>query len=95
MTEAKELVRAFIVRDFLFGDDNGLDDATSFLDTGIIDSTGILELVDFLEKEFSVEIADDELIPENLDSLASIAAYLQRKVGFPQPPMAPREQPWT
>jgi acyl carrier protein len=79
MEKIKAKIRAFIVENFLFGDDNGLKDATSFLDEGIIDSTGVLELVTYLEGAFGVEVEDDELIPENLDSIENIAAYLGRK----------------
>ena len=79
MSEVKSKIRIFIVENFLFGDDNGLGDDTSFLEDGIIDSTGVLELVSFLEEEFSITVEDDELIPENLDSLNNIAAYLGKK----------------
>jgi acyl carrier protein len=76
----KQGIRAFIEKNFLFGSaGGGLDDDASFLDQGIIDSTGVLELVGFLEKEFSVKIEDEELIPENLDSVNQIAAFLARK----------------
>ncbi|MHC4511760.1 MAG: acyl carrier protein [Planctomycetota bacterium] len=73
-------VRAFIVENFLFGDGAALREDTSFMDEGVIDSTGILELVFFLEETFSISIEDDELVPENMDSLQNIAAYLDRKV---------------
>ena len=81
MAEVKAKVREFIVENFLFGSANGLGDDTSFLDEGIIDSTGVLELVSFIENEFSIQVEDDELIPENLDSIDNIAEYLQRKIG--------------
>ena len=80
MNKLKDKIRKFIVEDFLFGDDNGLKDDTSFLDEGIIDSTGILELVSFLEEEFSISVEDEELIPENLDSIMNVVAYLERKM---------------
>ena len=80
MKQLKDKIRQFIVEDFLFGDDNGLKDDTSFLDEGIIDSTGILELVSFLEEEFSISVEDEELIPENLDSIMNVVAYLERKI---------------
>ena len=80
MKQLKDKIRQFIVEDFLFGDDNGLKDDTSFLDEGIIDSTGILELVSFLEEEFSISVEDEELIPENLDSIMNVVAYLERKM---------------
>lgn len=79
MDNLKEKIRAFIVENFLFGDDNGLKDDTSFLDEGIIDSTGVLELVTYLEEEFEIQVEDEELIPENLDSINNIAVYLEGK----------------
>lgn len=80
MNQLKDKIRQFIVENFLFGQDNGLKDDTSFLDEGIIDSTGILELVSFLEEEFSISVEDEELIPENLDSIMNVVAYLERKM---------------
>ena len=79
MSEIKNKVREYIVENFLFGEDDNLEDNTSFLEEGIIDSTGILELVTFLEETFSISVKDEELIPENLDSLNNIGAYLERK----------------
>ena len=78
--EHKQAIREFIVENFLFGEANGLKDETSFLEEGIIDSTGILELVTFLEDEFSITVEDEELVPENLDSVDNVANYLQRKM---------------
>ena len=74
-------IRQFIVENFLFGDGQVLKDDTSFMQEGIIDSTGILELVFFLEETFGVSVEDDELIPENFDSLARIVKYLETKMG--------------
>lgn len=79
MSEIKDKIREFIVENFLFGEGDDLKDDTSFLEEGIIDSTGILELVDFVEEEFSISVDDEELIPENLDSLNNVSAYVDRK----------------
>ncbi len=79
MSDPKDKIRAFVVENFLFGSDENLGDKTSFLDEGIIDSTGILELVSFLEEDFSITVDDEELIPENLDSINNVTAYLERK----------------
>jgi acyl carrier protein len=76
----KQKIREFIVENFLFGSDDGLEDETSFLEGGIIDSTGILELVAYLEEQFGISVQDEELIPENLDSINNVAAYLQKKL---------------
>ena len=78
--EYKQTIRDFIVENFLFGEANGLADDTSFLEGGIIDSTGILELVTFLEEEFSIAVEDEELVPENLDSINNVEGYLLRKI---------------
>jgi acyl carrier protein len=64
----------------MFGEGAGLEDGTSFLESGIIDSTGILELVTFLEETFEITVTDDEMIPENLGSVAGIVGYLQLKL---------------
>jgi acyl carrier protein len=80
MTEFKKVITDFIIDNFLFGDDEGLKDDVSFLDGGIIDSTGILELITFLEDEFSIEIDDEEMIPENLDSINNLLAFLKKKL---------------
>jgi acyl carrier protein len=79
--DIKKTVYDFIVENFLFGDSTGLEDSTSFLEDGIIDSTGVLELVSFIEEIFDITIEDEELIPENLDSINNVAAFLQKKTG--------------
>ncbi len=78
--EHKQAIREFVVENFLFGEANGMQDDTSFLEEGIIDSTGILELVTYLEDEYAISVEDEELIPENLDSINNVANYLQRKM---------------
>jgi len=79
MDAVKNAIRAYIIDNFLFGDGRRLADSTSFLENGIIDSTGIMELVAFLEKEFSVKINDEELLPENLDSIEKAGMFISRK----------------
>lgn len=80
MNELKNKVRTFVVENFLFGNNKNLEDHTSFLEEGIIDSTGVLELVAFIEEEFAITVEDEELIPENLDSINNVTAYLQTKI---------------
>jgi len=75
-----DTVREFVVENFLFGDGEQLQDDTSFMETGIIDSTGILELITFLEEKYEIKIEDDELIPENLDNLQNVARFIGRKM---------------
>lgn len=78
--DASSKVREFVVENFLFGDGESLKPDTSFLEEGIIDSTGILELVMFLEETYGIKIEDDELVPENLDNLRNMGAFLERKL---------------
>ena len=73
-------VRSFVVANYLLGREDGLGSDDSFLEHGIIDSTGILELVSHLEGTYGIEVVDDELNPDNLDSINKIAAYLTRKI---------------
>jgi acyl carrier protein len=72
-------IRKFVIDFFLFGQDGGLTNEESLLEKGIIDSTGVLELVAYLEKTFAIKVHDAELLPENLDSINAIVAFLQRK----------------
>jgi acyl carrier protein len=76
----KQKIRAFIIENFLFGDDKGLEKDTSFLDNSIVDSTGILELVAFLEDHFNIRIDDREMIPENLDSINNVTMFIEDKI---------------
>ena len=77
---ALDEVREFIIENFLFGDRERFEPALSFLETGVIDSTGMLELVGFLESRYKIQIKDDEFVPENLDSLDNIERFLRRKL---------------
>jgi acyl carrier protein len=72
-------IKKFIIDNFMFGNSNEIKDDTSFLGEGIIDSTGVLELVTFIEETFDLKVDDEELIPENLDSVDNLTGYLQRK----------------
>jgi len=74
-------VRRFIGENFIFRDDgDALTHDASLLDAGIIDSTGVLELVCFLESTFGIEVQDDEMLPENLDSIRAISNFVSRKL---------------
>jgi len=74
-------IREFVITNFLFGVDDGSVSADlSFLEHGIIDSTGVLELVGFLEQTYAIKVLDDELVPENLDSLEKVSAFVGRKM---------------
>ena len=82
MNDIKNQVREFVIDNFLFGDANGLADDTSFLEDGIIDSTGVLELVTYLEEAFAISVDDSELVPENLDSLNNVENYVKQKMAL-------------
>jgi len=78
--QLKSEIRQFIVDNFLYGqDDDTLGDEVSFLGKGIIDSTGILELVSFIEEKYSISIDDEELIPDNFDSLNKLSTFVSKK----------------
>lgn len=77
----KTQTRQFVVKNFLFGQDNGLTDDASFLDQGIIDSTGVLELVAHLESVYGFKVDDAELTPDNLDSITAVGDFVCRKKG--------------
>ena len=72
-------IRHFVVQNFLFGQDRDLSDEDSFFEQGIIDSTGVLELVAFVEEHFGIKVGDADLIPENLDSIQAVTAFIQRQ----------------
>ncbi len=80
MPSVKDLVRAYIVESFLMRKRaEALGDDTSFLAQGLLDSTGVVELVGFLEETFGIEVSDDEMTPNNLDSLRAIDAFVEKK----------------
>ena len=74
-------IRGFVDENFLFGQsDDQLANDDSFLENGIIDSTGVMELVMFLENRFSIQVDDDELVPTNLDSINRLVAFVESKL---------------
>ena len=76
----EEQIRQYVAENLMFSD-NGyqLPDDASLLEEGILDSTGVLELVMFVEEEFGLSVKDEEIVPENFDSVARLAAYIGRK----------------
>ena len=73
-------IRSFIFENFLFdADESSLGNDDSFLEQGIIDATGVLELVEWLEETFSLKVQDEELVPENLDSVNKLSAFIAQK----------------
>ncbi|MEO8654010.1 MAG: acyl carrier protein [Ramlibacter sp.] len=84
--EIETQVRSLIEDNFLFREDrSSLSNTESLIDAGLIDSTGILELVAFLEERFKIEIADADLVPANFDSINAIVAYVERMPGTAVP----------
>jgi acyl carrier protein len=73
-------LRGYILENFLFtNDDAALSSSDSFMAKGILDSTGIIEVILFMEEEFGVKVADEEMTPENLDSVTKLVAFIERK----------------
>ncbi|MDT8274200.1 MAG: acyl carrier protein [Desulfomonilia bacterium] len=80
MTEVRSTIMEFIRENFILGrSDASLDGDESLIEAGIMDSTGVLELVEFLEATYSIHIEDEELVPENLETINNIMAFLKRK----------------
>jgi acyl carrier protein len=80
MDTIRQELRTFIIGNFMFGQGgDSLTDTQSFLETGVIDSTGVLELIAFLEQTYEIAVEDQEVVPANLDSIAQIVAFVQRK----------------
>lgn len=76
-----DIISHFIINNFLLSNQNGnIDTNKSLYENGIVDSTGVLEIVDFLEETFDIKIEDDELIPDNLDSIKKMSEFVQRKI---------------
>jgi acyl carrier protein len=83
--QLKSDLRQFILDNFLYGqDDNILGDNISFLEKGIIDSTGVLELVSFIEETYGISVDDEDLIPDNFDSLNKLSSYIGQKIAGKQ-----------
>jgi len=84
-TIVEKQVRDFIIENFLFGDDSRpIDPTTSLIENDLVDSTGILELVAFVEERFGISVADQEIVPDNFDSLARITDYVSAKSAQPE-----------
>ena len=78
-TSVRDQIRAFVISNFPVADPTALSDDTNLLDTGVMDSTGILEIINFIEPEFGIKVLDDEMEPDNLASISSLTAYISRK----------------
>jgi acyl carrier protein len=76
----EQQIREYIVENFLLGDGSKLTTNQSLLGTGVLDSTGAMELITFLENTFKIAVGDTEVVPANLDSIANIVAFVKRKL---------------
>jgi acyl carrier protein len=76
----RNAIREFITTNFYVADDSSLTDDTSLLESGVVDSTGVLEIISFLEERFSIKVADAEMVPDNLDSIGKIVTFISWKV---------------
>jgi len=79
MTESAAEVRRYIVDTFLLGTPGGLSDSQSLMDTGVVDSTGMMAVVAFVEDHFGITVEDEEMVPEVFDTIERIAAFVDRK----------------
>jgi len=80
MENKRSVLRKFILENYLYTEDeSALKDDDSFLDSGILDSMGILEVIDLLNEAFSIDVEDDEMIPDNLDSINDLLAFIKKK----------------
>ena len=79
--EIMQQIREYIAENVLLGDGDVLEENVSFQERGILDSTGFLGLITFVEGEFGIEISDDELDPENLETLSKISNFVEKKMG--------------
>ena len=76
----EQQVRDYIAENFLFGSEDDLSSSQSLLESGVVDSTGVMELVLFLEQTFQIEVGDEDLVPENLDTINDIARFVKHKL---------------
>jgi acyl carrier protein len=77
--DVRKRLREFVAKNFYLADPDSFDDKTSFLDRGIIDSTGVLELVTFVENEYGFSVDDEDMVPANFDSIDALVAFVGRK----------------
>jgi acyl carrier protein len=77
--QIEQQLRQFITENFLFGRDSSFASDASLLETGIVDSTGMLELIAFLEETYGIEVHDEEMTPQNLDSIHNLLGFVERK----------------
>jgi acyl carrier protein len=78
--EVKEQIKQYIAENFLFSSNGfNMDDDESFLEAGVVDSLGVVELVSFVEETYNIEVPDDDIVPDNFDSVDNLAGYISRR----------------
>jgi acyl carrier protein len=85
MQDVKAVIHQFLLDNFMMGDDAVVPDTASFMKHHILDSTGFLELIGFVEDTFHIRVADEEMVPENFDSIMNVDRYVRRKCAQPAP----------
>ncbi len=83
--QIEDQIREFILKNLYYGEDSFIGDADSFLETGVIDSMGVMELVAFVQSEFGLEVAQQEIVVENFDSIHKLANFVRSKLSPGQP----------
>jgi acyl carrier protein len=78
--EIENKIRQFIIKNLYYAEDNPIGDEDSFLETGVVDSMGVMELVAFVQSEFGIEVAQHEIVVENFDSIRKLANFVQKKL---------------
>jgi acyl carrier protein len=91
--QIEDQIRQFILKDLYFAEDSTLIDDASFLETGVVDSTGVMELVEFVEAEFGVKVEPQEIVVENFDSIHKVARFVRRKLPPPRINGSPEAKP--
>ena len=87
--EIEAKIRSFIVTKLYYTEDTPIADEDSFLETGVVDSMGVMELVAFVQSEFGLEVAPSEIVVENFDSIRKLADFVRAKLGSSEPSAAP------
>ncbi len=86
--QIEQKIREFIVKNLYYAEDSPIGDDDSFLETGVVDSMGVMELVAFVQTEFSIEVAQQEIVVENFDSIQKLANFVRKKLPAEAPPVS-------
>ncbi len=89
--QIEDKIREFILKNLYYAEDNTIADEDSFLETGVVDSMGVMELVAFIQSEFGVEVAQNEIVVENFDSIRKLSNFVRRKLRVKEPAAPPPE----